>query len=127
VDSAATLQLEKTNMSDLVGKQVQAAFLPDAQRLFDDGVIGRDDIGTLVARGALEMEEKGTSVAIAAMTTRKDGKWVEFFGYVEREGEVYEVIVFTAEDNVTDIDEEFDNELRTFREQLRVHRSGGVE
>ena len=114
-------------MSDMVGKQVEAALLPDAQRLFDDGVIGRDDIGTLVAHGAQEMEEKGTSVAIAAMTTRKDGKWVEFFGYVEREGEVYEVIMFTAEDSVTDIDEEFDNELRSFQEQLRLHRNGGVE
>ena len=114
-------------MSDMVGKQVQAAFLPDAQRLFDDGVIGRDDICTLVARGALEMEEKGTSVALADMTTRKDGRWVEFFGYVERQGEVYEAIVFTAEDNVSDIDEAFDNELRSFREQLRDHRRGGVE
>src|SRR5215467_1097975 len=112
-------------MSDMVGKQVPAAFLPDAQRLFDDGVIEGDDIGTLVARGALEMEEKVISVALAAMTTRKDGKWVEFFGYVEREGEVYEVILVTAEDNVTDNDEEFDNELRSFREQLRAHRSGG--
>ena len=109
-------------MSDIVGNQIEAAFLPDAQRLFEDGVIGGDDIGTLVARGALEMEEKGTSVALAAMTIRKDGRWVEFFGYVERQGEVYEVIVFTAEDNVTDIDEGFDNELRSFREQLRAHR-----
>src|SRR5262249_10607029 len=120
-------QLEETNMSDMVGKQVQVAFLPDAQQLFDDGVIGRNDICTLVARGALEMEEKGTSAAIAAVTTGKDGQWVEFFGYVECEGEVYEAIVFTAEDNVTEIDEAFDNELRSFREQLRAHRSGGVE
>jgi hypothetical protein len=120
------LQLEEKYLSDIEGKQVQAAILPDAQRLFDAGVIGRDDIGTLVACGAWEMEEKGTSAAISAMPTRKDGRWVEFFGYVEREGEVCEAIVFTADDNVTGINEEFDNELRSFREQLRVHRSGDV-